>query len=160
MNLVKLKILNAFFVLSLIILPQANHAVSNKAFANDDKLPAEILYQINQYRLSKHLPMLKMDPVISAEAKKHSLDMANHRMAFGHQDFNTRIKHIYAKLPNCRGGAENIAYNYKNAVHVVSEWVKSKGHQRNIVGAYNLTGIGIARDKKGKIYFTQLFIRN
>lgn len=126
----------------------------------DAEMPILILQHINTYRTSHGLQALKMDPVISLEAKKHSLDMATHRLGFGHDYFNDRIKHIYARVPHCRGGAENVAYNYKNAAHVVREWIKSPGHKRNIDGRYNLTGIGIARDLKGKIYFTQMFIRN
>ena len=42
---------------------------------------------------------------------------------------------------------------------VVDGWIKSPGHRQNIVGRYNLTGIGIVRDRAGKLYYTQLFVR-
>ena len=100
-----------------------------------------------------------MDNKIVKEAKNHSLDMANHRMPFGHKYFNSRIERLRAQIKNSNAGAENIAYNYKGAQDVVNNWVRSPGHKRNIEGNYNLTGIGIARDKKGKIYFTQIFLR-
>jgi hypothetical protein len=41
----------------------------------------------------------------------------------------------------------------------VDGWIKSPGHRHNIVGRYNLTGIGIVRDSAGKLYYTQLFAR-
>ncbi len=43
---------------------------------------------------------------------------------------------------------------------MVEQWLTSPGHKRNIVGNYNITGIGIARDKQGKLYYTQIFLRS
>lgn len=84
--------------------------------------------------------------------------MATHKIPFGHQYFNDRIKHLYSRISHCRGGAENVAFNYKDSRYLVDQWIKSPGHKRNIVGHYNQTGIGIARDKNGKLYYTQMFI--
>ena len=89
--------------------------------------------------------MLRIEPVITAQARKHSQDMASHRMKFGHQDFFKRIKIIYATIPHCNGGAENVAFNYKPTV-IVQKWLQSPGHKRTI-------------DKQGRIYYTQLFVR-
>jgi uncharacterized protein YkwD len=66
---------------------------------------------------------------------------------------------LYSQIKQCEGGAENVAYNYKNAQDVVRNWIASSGHRRNIEGNYNLTGIGLARDRRGKLYFTQIFLR-
>jgi uncharacterized protein YkwD len=46
-----------------------------------------------------------------------------------------------------------------SAREVVDGWLKSPGHKRNIEGDFTLTGIGIASDKQGNIYFTQIFSR-
>jgi len=81
-------------------------------------------------------------------------------MSFGHEGFQTRIKHIYPHVKNPQGGAENIAYNYKTAKIVVDGWMHSPGHRTNILGGYNLTGIGIDKDAQGKLYFTQIFIKS
>lgn len=134
---------------------------SSTIFANIDNNPdleieQSVLSQINAYRLSHHLSALKINPTMSAQAKKHSQDMAIHRMPFGHNGFSKRIKIVASSLDNFRGGAENVAYNYKPSI-VTQKWLESPGHKRNIDGHYNLTGIGIARDKQGKIYYTQLF---
>ncbi|MGQ3890037.1 CAP domain-containing protein [Legionella sp. CNM-1927-20] len=123
------------------------------------QMQQDILHYINQYRIKRGLFPLKLNDSISAEATHHSQEMATHHVPFGHQGFSTRIKHLYSAIKDARGGAENVAYNYKTAKIVVDEWIKSPGHRRNIVGNYNLTGIGIAYDEKGKIYYTQLFIR-
>ncbi|STX51983.1 putative transporter [Legionella busanensis] len=123
------------------------------------QMQQDILFYINQYRIKHGLSPLKLNEVISAEATQHSKAMAAHQVPFGHQGFSTRIEHLYSAIKNAHGGAENVAYNYKTAKIVASEWIKSPGHRRNIIGNYNLTGIGIAYDNKGKIYYTQLFLR-
>ncbi|BCA95106.1 transporter [Legionella antarctica] len=139
---------------------QSSHA--GKPVQKEDRDAAiqnAILIHINKYRQNQGLSPLQMDNNIVKEAKQHSLDMANHRMSFGHKYFNNRINRLHAKIKNSNAGAENVAYNYKDAQDVVYNWVRSPGHKRNIEGNYNLTGIGIARDKNGKIYFTQIFLR-
>ena len=41
----------------------------------------------------------------------------------------------------------------------VIDWINSPGHHKNIVGDFNLTGIGIAKNNEGKYYFNQIFIK-
>lgn len=124
-----------------------------------DAMAAEVLMYINQYRASHGLPKLVMNEAANREARRHSQEMANHAVPFGHTGFNQRMKHVYHDIADADGGAENVAYNYKTARIVVDGWIKSRGHQRNIVGRYNMTGIGIVRDGAGKLYYTQLFVR-
>jgi uncharacterized protein YkwD len=53
-----------------------------------------------------------------------------------------------------------VAYYKSDAKKLVDAWIASRGHRQNILGNYNLTGIGIAHNKKGWGYYTQIFIRN
>lgn len=117
-----------------------------------------ILHDVNAYRQSKGLPPLRLRADLSREALKHSQDMALHRIGFGHDGFQTRVKHIYAHTQYPNGAAENVAYNYKDGHTVVKNWLTSRHHRANIKGHYNYTGIGLARDNQGKLYFTQLFL--
>lgn len=149
-------ILTAIF-LSLI---QSVYAEKSTIGANDDtNIQNSILVYVNQYRQQHGLHPFKMDSRISKEAKKHSIDMATHSMPFGHKYFMSRMDRLHSQIKNTGAGAENVAYNYKDAQDVVKNWLKSPGHKRNIDGNYDLTGIGIARDQKGKIYFTQIFLK-
>lgn len=135
---------------------QSLHAES----AKDLPMENAILKYINEYRVQQRLPILKMNALMSREAYLHSRDMAEHKMSFGHTGFNQRIRNCFKQFNQDMGpGAENVAYNYKTAKIVVDGWLHSRGHLANIRGNYNLTGIGIARDKQGKIYFTQIFMR-
>lgn len=148
-------------LLSLVLFLVTHSAVSDPLVSPDSdyRITQIILSDINNYRISKGLNPLKLNNIISEQARQHSVDMSRHRISFGHQYFNDRIKRIYAKIPHCRAGAENVAYNYPVS-NIVKEWIKSPGHKQNIIGHYNLTGIGIARDNRGKLYYTQLFIKS
>jgi len=135
-----------------------NHFIFAAA-QNDEITEAMVLKYINEYRTQHHLKPLQMNSTISQQARKHSKEMATHTVPFGHEGFKDRIAILYKQVKEPRGGAENVAYNYKSAQDVVYNWVRSPGHKQNIVGNYNLTGIGIVRDSKGKMYFTQIFLR-
>ncbi len=124
-------------------------------------LEQAVYRQINQYRASQKLPALAIADSLTQQARQHSQDMATGKMPFSHQGFDQRVKEIAKSVPY-RGAAENIAYNmgYEDpTTQAVDGWLKSPGHLKNIKGAYGLTGIGVSRNAKGEIYFTQIFIR-
>ncbi len=135
-----------------MVMVHASYAVSKD-------LAEDILVFINQFRLSHGLSKLQMNPLLIKEATQHSSDMAMHRVAFGHDGFAQRIKYLQQHIKTAQGGAENVAYNYKTAKIVAEGWISSPGHRRNILGSYNQTGIGIVKDKYGKLYFTQIFLK-
>jgi uncharacterized protein YkwD len=118
----------------------------------------EILRLINAYRAQKHLPALQTNAAITATANKHSRNMASGRVGFGHGGFDNRIDKLLHGIKGAHAGAENVAYGSKTAENVVKIWIKSPGHCKNILGKYNLTGIAVARSKKGTLFFTQIFI--
>jgi uncharacterized protein YkwD len=117
-----------------------------------------IFKQINQYRVSKGLPAFTRSSKIDSQARVHSQNMASAKVAFGHQNFSDRVKAIGTPY---KAAAENVAYNqgYADpATQAVQGWLKSPGHKANIEGKFNQTGIGVAVNSKGEVYFTQLFI--
>ena len=124
------------------------------AFAN---LEEEILVHINKYRRSRGLSKLQMNPVITTEAEKHSRNMASKRAGVSHAGFSSRVKRISKQLGNVSQSAENVAFGYTSAKDVVNGWLHSPGHRKNIEGSFKLTGIGVAKDKAGTLFFTQLF---
>lgn len=124
---------------------------------NIDRLDEGILQLVNKYRQTKSLAALQMNEVISAEAEKHSMAMANKKTAFGHDGFEERIKLIKAKLGFLGTSAENVAFGNLTAREVVDIWLKSPAHKRNIEGKFTLTGIGVAKDGNGTLFFTQIF---
>ena len=85
--------------------------------------------------------------------------MASGKVGFGHSGFNSRAKAIQKSMNSVTSVAENVAEGQMTAREVVDGWLHSPGHKKNIEGNFTLTGIGYASDKKGNIYFTQIFSR-
>jgi uncharacterized protein YkwD len=123
-------------------------------------LERTVFQKINQYRQSQGLAALSRNSTITTQARKHSQNMANTRQ-LSHNGFESRLQ-VIGKTIQWRGAAENVAYNagFSNpAAQAVNGWLKSSGHLQNIVGDFNLTGIGVAQNSRGEYYFTQIFIK-
>ncbi|MGV2827103.1 CAP domain-containing protein [Myxosarcina sp. GI1(2024)] len=148
---------------SSLLLERANYRETNRTvLANSDlsALKQSVHERVNQYRASKNLPLLELNSTISQQAKTHSENMARGKVPFSHEGFQQRIEAISNEI-SYRRAAENLAYNsgYTNPVkRSVSGWIDSVKHRQNILGNYNLTGIGIAKNQQDEYYFTQIFI--
>jgi uncharacterized protein YkwD len=124
-----------------------------------DGMEKNILYYINEHRTALGLPALVMLPEASRQAAEHSEEMAEKKTDFGHEGFEERVRDISEKTGAVSAAAENVAYGQLDARSVVDGWLHSPGHKKNIEGNYTFTGIGIAKDRNGVIFFTQIFIR-
>lgn len=123
-------------------------------------LEQDAFNRINAYRQSKNLSVLVWSEEIAIVARKHSVEMANGSVAFGHDGFSDRAKVLQQKM-SLHGLAENVAYNdYPDPASTsVNGWIESTGHRTNIENAaYTLTGMGVAKSSDGAYYFTQLFV--
>ena len=123
-------------------------------------LENSVFQQVNQYRLSRQLPTLTLNPHITQQARVHSQNMAKGAVPFSHQGFEQRVEAVPVRYSSA---SENVAFNqgYSDpATEAVNGWLKSPGHLHNIQGNYNLTGIGVATNQKGEVYLTQIFIRS
>ena len=90
----------------------------------------------------------------------HSLAMADGTTPFGHDGFSDRVKAL-SHVMTCRRTAENVASNRGHrdpASEAVRGWLESRAHRENIEGPYGLTGIGVARNTAGEVFFTQIFV--
>ena len=85
--------------------------------------------------------------------------MARGMVKFGHAGFSKRSKHINQFFPEKTTTAENVLFNAVDADDAAANWIASAGHKKNILGNFTHTGVGVAADKKGHYYFTQIFIR-
>jgi uncharacterized protein YkwD len=119
----------------------------------------EILFFVNEFRRSKGLPALQANSYISSVALGHSRDMLTGKSPFGHDGFRQRIDRIGSRLGKLHVAAENVASGPMGAREVVDGWLHSPGHRRNIMGDFQLTGIGVAEAANGMIYFTQIFVK-
>lgn len=123
-------------------------------------MAGDVLKYVNDYRRKKGLPPLVMNSVMSAEALKHSQNMAARRTSFGHNGFDARSNRISSAISGISEIGENVSMGSTSAKEVVDNWLRSAVHRENIEGHYRITGIGIAADKKGILYFTQIFAMN
>lgn len=119
----------------------------------------KLIRAINQVRRQHGRNALSTWNTLSYYAKQHSQDMADGYVEFGHEGFEARADNIQKTSP-CYSVGENVAYSYliddplKKAVEM---WMKSPHHRDNILGDYRETGMGIAYDRDGRCFITQLF---
>ncbi len=135
-------------------------STANIPTAGMNRMELAVYDYVNKYRQSHNLPPLVVDPAISAIAKAHSEQMAR-TSNLSHDGFNDRTDSVSQTIVY-RSAAENVGYNMGYAqpeAIVVHDWIASPGHQRNLIGHYDVTGIGVVKNDKGEYYFTQLFIR-
>jgi uncharacterized protein YkwD len=119
----------------------------------------DILNYVNLHRKSLQLKPLQLNAIESTVAGTHSSNMASGKTPFGHAGMQKRINIISRQLGFISSSGENVAFGQMNAKEVVNTWLASPGHRRNIEGDYILTGIGVAKDKKGNVYYTEIFTR-
>jgi len=117
----------------------------------------DVFSQTNQFRKSKGLPELIIRKELNEIAQQHSEDMADGNVAFGHGGFAERNAMANEKIKSLKTFAENVAYGANSGEQVVSLWKNSSGHRRNMLGNFKYIGIGIAKDRYGRIFFTQVF---
>lgn len=116
----------------------------------------------NQERKKKDIPLLKLSPVLSKVARAHSENMARQLKMEHKLDDKTPFDRLKEASYDFLAAAENIAMGDEQvALSVIMQaWMDSKDHRANILNAeYTEIGIGIARDKTGRLYYTQVFGR-
>jgi len=123
-------------------------------------LARRALDETNIFRGSQKIPPLKWCQGIADIAAEHARQMARGEMPFSHDGFEDRVRRY--PLPHL-SAAENLAYNggvSDTARVAVEGWIKSPGHRKNLEGAFDLCGIGVAQASTGEFFFTQLFARS
>jgi uncharacterized protein YkwD len=105
-------------------------------------------------RKEYRLPPLAPDPTLEKSAAQQAGYMAGagkmaHRTGWG-KDFTSRMRDN-----GVRGAAaENVAYGQTSAKEVLSGWMTSKGHRRNMLDpAFGHFGLASAEDGQGRKYW-------
>lgn len=114
---------------------------------------------MNYERKTRGLKPLVHWEALSSIARQHSQNMASGLYPFGHHGFDARAQEIQ-KVSKCYSIGENVAacYLIKDPLEKAKElWMNSPGHRDNVLGDYHETGIGIAYDKDGRCFMTQMF---
>jgi uncharacterized protein YkwD len=118
-----------------------------------------ILDLTNKARTEQKLPPLTVDPILTSAARAYSAKMAAKGEMSHFLDGTNPAQRVKAAGYDYSWTGENLAEAENVTVPEVFEgWMKSKAHRDNILKEeYRDIGIGIARDDKGKIYYTQEF---
>jgi uncharacterized protein YkwD len=127
----------------------------------NDAWAEEFMDLVNDHRRSIGLRALIHDEDMGAIAKKHSVNMANGTVAFGHGGFSTRCSESKAALGGGNWCGENVAAGQRTPKDAFNSWMNSSGHRANIESSRaSHTGFGYARNSSGKYYWTQIFLQN
>jgi uncharacterized protein YkwD len=124
-------------------------------------LAGQVIALINQHRATLGLAQLAVSSPLTASSKWKSLHMAGNGY-FGHDDPAPFSRTAYQRVKDCGFSGstwgENIAYGYATAQSVVTGWLGSPGHKANIEnGNFTSTGVGVASNAGGQLYWTQSF---
>jgi len=135
---------------------------SAPAAALDERsLERDVTRLVNKHRVTRHLKALAYDTAIASVARAHSIAMAKGRVPLGHDGFSARADQV-ERVIGFSEIAENVALNdyaRSRTVHVaIDGWLRSPHHRENIEGAFDVTGVGIARSRNGTYYYTQMFV--
>ena len=160
-KIIAIVIFSSFIWTGLTGSTQESPAASLEEDPRWSQLVETLHHEVNEFRRSHDLKPLTLNPIISAQAQEHSVEMARSGDSISHRGFGERLKDIGKKL-SYRAAAENVATNqgHKNpAQKAVEGWKNSLEHRKNMLGDYSLTGIGVDRSEQGAYFFTQIFLK-
>ncbi|KAK5575076.1 hypothetical protein RB653_010332 [Dictyostelium firmibasis] len=132
------------------------HTIDN-TILHPEAIGRKALEFSNIFRRTQNKPPLVWNQAIYHIGVEHSKNMAEKKVAFGHDGFNERAKR-YPFKP--RGAGENVAYTNDQediANKIVNGWIDSPGHRKNLLGNFNVCSIGVYKNSEGFWYLTQLF---
>ena len=129
---------------------------------NFDHREQFILSEINRIRAEQGLSRLQLNYKLCAIARSHSSNMAgsgelSHTDSLG-RGFKERLG---SKIAERYWAGENVATNnFPDSARVAVEgWRQSPKHLKNILNErFTDTGIGVAVNSEGLVFFTQIFL--
>lgn len=139
-----------------------SYKTSGTNFGNEE---FEIFELVNNRRQKSRLGQLEWDSDLAKMARRYSEEMARGNF-FSHYDKRGRSVSDRAEISGIRG-IRGIGENlfFCNGIDdfsgvALKSWLNSSGHRKNMLNPeWTATGIGIASDRSGKIYVTQVFIK-
>lgn len=125
-----------------------------------------LVQKVNAYRADAGLPALVASRTLDGEAQSWSAHMAGAR-DFNHDPSMSARLRAGVDGAQLSGVGENIAYAIRGdaatgktpeqiADSLFAQWKDSLAHNRNMLGAYTVTGVGVSYEG-GRVYATQKF---
>jgi uncharacterized YkwD family protein len=152
---------------------QANKQITNSAqirvgqkltipnIDNVTKFENQVIVLVNQERAKRGLQTLTQNWQLCRVARYKSQDMVN-KNYFSHISPTYGSPFLMMENFGMRFSAagENIAMGQQSPQAVMTAWMNSPGHRSNILSpAYTQIGVGVAKDSRGVLYWTQQFIK-
>lgn len=112
----------------------------------------------NRERAKRGLPELRPNSRLEAAASRHAADMASRRrMTHTGGDRSSPFQRMQAEGYPYRRAAENIAAGSFSLESLMTAWMNSPGHRRNILGPYTEVGAAFANGEGGTAYWCVTF---
>jgi uncharacterized protein YkwD len=112
----------------------------------------------NRIRAEHHLAPLSPSGPLEAAAREHARDMARwHVMAHRGSDLSSPFRRMARQGYNFRRAGENVAAGYPSVDAVMTGWMRSLGHRRNILGRFSEIGAACATATDGTPYWCVTF---
>ncbi|MBR4741685.1 MAG: hypothetical protein IK079_02140 [Desulfovibrio sp.] len=125
------------------------------AFSQDYALKDEVFQRTNDVRTNPVYFDATLDEIASIRASEVA-ETFSHTRPNG-LPWNSLLKEFGVHWSAC---AENIAFGQSTAAEVMNSWLHSPGHRANILNeSYTHIGIGVTRNHKGQLVWTQIFAR-
>lgn len=124
-------------------------------------LENEVIRLVNVERSNRGLGILTQNWQLSRVARYKSQDMIN-KGYFSHTSptYGSPFQMMESFGIKFTAAGENIAYGQSTPQEVMNAWMNSPGHRSNILSpSYNQIGVGLAKDRYGRAYWTQMFIK-
>ena len=137
-----------------------NSGSTNQGSTSFAAYQQEVVNLVNKERAKYGLSALKSNSSLANVATIKSQDMVN-KNYFDHTSptYGSPFDMMKQFGISYRTAGENIAKGQKTPQEVVTAWMNSEGHRKNILNPnFTNLGVGIAKDSKGTTYWTQMFI--
>ena len=124
---------------------------------------AAIIDAVNEERESAGVSALRANERLRNAARLHA-DQVAVRGRLEHTLRGTRYPTVADRLAavdyTWRAYGENLASGQRSASAAVASWMSSRSHRANILNAtFTETGVAVAADGRGRLYYVQLFGR-
>ncbi|OPZ89749.1 MAG: SpoIVD-associated factor A [Firmicutes bacterium ADurb.Bin419] len=121
----------------------------------------EVIRLVNVQRSKAGLQPLTQNWQLSRVARYKSQDMID-KGYFSHTSptYGSPFRMMESFGIRYSAAGENIAMGQRTPAEVMNAWMNSPGHRNNIMSpSFTQIGVGLAKDKNGRMYWTQMFIK-
>ncbi|KAA0547662.1 hypothetical protein FZW96_10830 [Bacillus sp. BGMRC 2118] len=142
--------------------PNATSPGPNATVGTNNNQQGDFIQQVvdltNRERTNNGLPPIAADTELQKAAQMKSDDMAtNNYFSHTSPNYGSPFDMLKSLGIEYKVAAENIAQGQRSPQEVVTAWMNSEGHRKNILNK-DITHIGVGHAASGN-YWTQLFIK-